>query len=140
MGCLLHRKLHVSLFVSLLGSAYCTHRGTDCTSALEHTQQTPSIPGPNNKMWPSHMYKLKWRELTPIGTLLVQYFTDRAPGGSDDKNSACSAGDPGSTPGLGRSSGEGYGNPLQYSYLENHLDRGACQATVHGVTEFDMTE
>ena len=135
MGCLLHRKLHVSLFASLLGSAYCTQRGTDCTSALEHTQLSPSIPGPNNKMWPSHMYELKWRELIP---------TDRVPGGSDDKKSACNAGDPGSTPGstpgLGRSPREGNGNPLQHSCLENPLDRGACQATVHGVTELDMTE
>ena len=50
------------------------------------------------------------------------------------KKSACSAGDPGSIPGLGRSPGEGNGNPLQYSYLENPMDRGAWRATVHGVT------
>ena len=55
------------------------------------------------------------------------------PGGSKDKASACSAGDPGSIPGLGRSPGEGNGNPLQYSCLENHMDRGAWRATVHGV-------
>ena len=47
------------------------------------------------------------------------------PGGSDGKESACSAGDPGLIPGLGRSSGEGRGNPLQYSCLENCMDRGA---------------
>ena len=47
------------------------------------------------------------------------------PGGSDGKVSACNAGDPGSTPGLGRSPGEGNGNPLQYSCLENPIDRGA---------------
>ena len=44
------------------------------------------------------------------------------PGGSDGKASACSAGDPGSIPGLGRSPGEGNGNPLQYSCLENSMD------------------
>ena len=44
------------------------------------------------------------------------------PGGSDGKASACSAGDPGSIPGLGRSSGEGNGNPLQYSCLKNSMD------------------
>ena len=44
------------------------------------------------------------------------------PGGSDSKASACSAGDPGSIPGLGKSPGEGKGNPLQYSYLENSMD------------------
>ena len=42
-------------------------------------------------------------------------------------------GDPGSIPGLGRSPGEGSGNPLQYSCLENPLDRGALQVTVHGI-------
>ena len=47
--------------------------------------------------------------------------------------SACNAGDPGSIPGLGRSPGEGNGNPVQYSCLENPMDRGAWQATVHGV-------
>ena len=57
------------------------------------------------------------------------------PGGSDGKESACSAGDPGSIPGSGRYAGEGNGNPLQYSCLENPLDRGAWQATVHGVAK-----
>ena len=56
------------------------------------------------------------------------------PGGSDGKVSACTAGDPGSIPGSGRSSGEGNGNPLQYSCLENLMD-GAWQATVHGVAK-----
>ena len=51
------------------------------------------------------------------------------------KVSAYNVGDLGSTPGLGRSPGEGNGNPLQYSCLENHMDRGACWATVHGVTK-----
>ena len=62
------------------------------------------------------------------------------PGGSDGKTSAYNVGDPGLNPGLGRSSGEGNGNPLQYSCLENPMDRGALQATVHGVVESDMTE
>ena len=47
------------------------------------------------------------------------------PGGSDGKASAYNVGDPGSIPGLGISSGEGNGNPLQYSCLENPMDRGA---------------
>ena len=55
------------------------------------------------------------------------------PGGSGGKVSACSAGDPGSIPGSGRSPGEGNGYPLQYSYLENLMDGGAWWATVHGV-------
>ena len=55
--------------------------------------------------------------------------------GSDGKESACNVGDPGSTPGSGRSPGEGNGNPLQYSCLENPMDRGAWWATVHGVAK-----
>ena len=54
------------------------------------------------------------------------------------KNLPASAGDMrdmDSIPGLGRSPGEGNGNPLQYSYLENPMDRGSWQATVHGVTK-----
>ena len=47
------------------------------------------------------------------------------PDGSEGKESACNAGDPGLIPGLGRSPGEGNGNPLQYSCLENSKDRGA---------------
>ena len=54
------------------------------------------------------------------------------PGGSDGKESACKAGDQGSNPGLGRSPGEGNGNPLQYSCLEHPMDRGAWWAAAHG--------
>ena len=54
-------------------------------------------------------------------------------GGSDGKESACNAGDPGSIPGAGRSPGEGNGYPLQCSCLEIPMDRGAWQTTVHGV-------
>ena len=57
------------------------------------------------------------------------------PGGSDGKESACNAGDPGSTPGSGRSPGEENGNPLQYYCLENFLDREAWLATFHGVAK-----
>ena len=55
------------------------------------------------------------------------------PGGSVGKQSACNAGDSGSISGLGRSPGEGNGNPLQYSCLENPMDRGAWWAIVYGV-------
>ena len=57
------------------------------------------------------------------------------PGGSDGKEPACSAGDPGSIPGPGRSPGEGNGNPLQYPCLKNPMDGGAWKTTVHGVAK-----
>ena len=63
------------------------------------------------------------------------------PGGSNSKETACNAGDPGSIPGSGRSLGEGNGSPLQYSCMENSMDRGAWQAIVQwGCKEPDMTE
>ena len=69
--------------------------------------------------------QLKWLSMAVLGF----------PCGSADKESTCNVGDLGSTPGLGRSPGEGKGYPLQYSCLENSMDGGACWATVHGVTK-----
>ena len=60
---------------------------------------------------------------------LIQYVS------SVSKESLCNAGDQGSIPGSGRSPREGIGNPLQDSCLENPMDRGAWQATAHGVTK-----
>ena len=57
------------------------------------------------------------------------------PGGSDSKESACSSGDLGLIPASGRSPGEGNDKPFQYSCLENPVDRGAWQATIHGVAK-----
>ena len=57
------------------------------------------------------------------------------PGASDGEDSACNAGDLGLIPGSGRPPGEGNGNPLQYSCLDKSMDRGAWQATVHGVAQ-----
>ena len=61
------------------------------------------------------------------------------PDGSMGKESACNAGDVDSIPGSGRSPGGGNGNPLQYSYLKNLMDRGAGRGTVHGVAESNRT-
>ena len=57
------------------------------------------------------------------------------PGGSDSKESACNVGDPGLIPESGRPLGGGNGYPIQYSCLENCMDRGAGWATVHGVAK-----
>ena len=65
---------------------------------------------------------------------MTHYYTG-FPSGSESKEPACNVGDPGSIPGLGRSPGEGNGNPLQYSCLKNPMDSRAWQNTVHGVTK-----
>ena len=72
-----------------------------------------------------------------ISTCLIFYRDNSLgfPGTSDSKGSAHNAGDQGSIPGLGRSPGEGNGNPLQCSCLENSMDGGAWWATVHGITK-----
>ena len=69
-----------------------------------------------------------WVFLTKIFIKIGQVDQMDFLGGSEDKNPSASAGDTGSIPGLGKSSGEGNGNPLQYSCLGNPKDRGALQA------------
>ena len=66
---------------------------------------------------------------------LTKMRIEESSGGSDGKETTCNAGDLGSIPGLGRSPGEGNGYPLQYSCLENSMDRGDWQGTGHGVTK-----
>ena len=81
-------------------------------------------------------------EVRELSCPLVLPFTFQCsfPGGSAVKNLPASVGDVGSIPGLGRSPGEGNGNPLQYSCLKNPMGRGAWWATVHGVAkELDTT-
>ena len=70
----------------------------------------------------------------------MQYAREGLPGGSVVKNPPANVGDTGSIPGLGRSPGEGNGYPLQYSFMENSMERGAWWAAVHGVAkESEMT-
>ena len=72
-----------------------------------------------------YMAIIMWRYLPSV----------RLPQWLSGKESTCNTEDPGSIPSSGRSPGEGNGNPLQYSCLENPMDRGAWRATVHGVTK-----
>ena len=72
---------------------------------------------------------------TSLHMLHVNTHTVRACDGSAGKESPCNAGDVGLIPGSGRFPGGGHSNPFQYSCLENPTDRGAWQATVHGVTQ-----
>ena len=75
----------------------------------------------------------QWCYLTISSSATPSPFVFKLSGGSDSKESACNAGDLDSILGLGRSPGEGNGYLLQYSYLENSMNRGASWATVHGV-------
>ena len=75
--------------------------------------------------------------VTLLGNWVFAHVIKGIPGRSDSKKSACNAGNPGLTPGSGRSRGGRNGNVLQYSCLENSMDRGDWQvgSTVHGVTK-----
>ena len=89
----------------------------------------------------SHIFKalgrisVKFLHLSLVMTSLMFLAHLQPSHSSVGKESACSAGDLGLIPGLGRSPGEGNCNPLQYSYLENSTDKGAWWATVHGVAK-----
>ena len=91
-----------------------------------HTQVPPS-PENTTPGTCSEFPKGQRRAKRPPASLALR---NSFPGGSDGKESACNAGDQGSIPVLGRSPGEGNGYPLQYSCLENPMDRGALQGAV----------
>ena len=79
------------------------------------------------------VYNQKKKKKVGNQTNYLYTYVHSFPGSLDGKASAYDAGDPGLVPGLGRSPGEGNGNLLQYSWLENPMDRGAWWAIVHGV-------
>ena len=115
--------------------------GEKCTSSSWHTAAYSRLQlSVNDSTTPTNCFRLAKLQNSSSGHrfALLDFTTVRLrgfPGGSDGKESAYNAGDSGSIPGLGRSPGEGNGNPLQYSCLENPTHRGAWQATVHGVTK-----
>ena len=73
--------------------------------------------------------------ILPLYLFIFTEHLEDSLGGSDGKERACNAGDTSSIPGLERSPGKGNGNSLQYSCLENSMDRGAWQAVAHGVVK-----
>ena len=86
-------------------------------------------------IWEAHAtWEARATRPPPFSLAQMQRHT-RLPRWLSDKESACNTGNAGWIPGTGRSSGKGNGNPLQYSYLGNLIDRDAWRATVHGVTK-----
>ena len=83
---------------------------------------------------------LPYNRLLALPSFLTTLLSMGIPGGSDHKDSAYNVGDPGSIPGLGRFPGKGNGYLLQYSCLENSMDRGAWRASTHGITQADTTD
>ena len=104
------------------------HRG----QTYGHRQWGGKLQGRMNGESSMETHTLPYVRQITKGNLL---YDSGNPGGSDGKVSACNIGDPGSIPGFGRSRGEGHGNPLQHSCLENSIHRGAWWTTVHGVTK-----
>ena len=86
-------------------------------------------------IWTRPASQILWYDAHSFQSMLIHKVLQSFPGGSNGKASACSAGDPGLIPRWGRSRGKRNSNPLQYSFLENSMDRGAWQATVHGVAK-----
>ena len=98
--------------------------------SLQESQYCKSLPA---YTWNLGMQRNKVTlEDQPLGNCKVSPYPSRWLSGIE---STCNVGDPGSVPGLGRSPGEGNGNPLQYSCLDNPMDRGALWAIVHGVAK-----
>ena len=85
-------------------------------------------------------YCLPYNRLLARPSFLTTLLSMGFPGGSDHKDSAYHAGDPGSIPGLGRFPGKGNGHLLGYSCLENSMDRGAWRASAYGITQSDTTD
>ena len=128
------------------GPSFLTARAT-CLTWPQSGSSPIQAPHLSSTNWGN---RKSWRQIVLCSALREVCCVDQSvkfswthPGGLDGKKkkSPCSVRDPSLIPGLGRSSGKGHGNPHQYSCLENPMDRGAWQATVHGVAkESDMTE
>ena len=117
---------------------YSRYKSSNTLAA--HCFPRPPLPTPIDRISRRSHHSKKYSFFFPNLILanqitLIYGFLLDFPRNSDSKESACRAGAPGSISGLGRSSGGRNGNPLQYSCLENSMDRGAWQATVHRATK-----
>ena len=148
-ACVLSQFSHIQLFVTLwtaacqspLSMEFSTQEdwsGLPCPplGSLPDPGITPVSPGLQADSLPQRPPgKPQLYIYIPIHYFLYSFPLWSLPDGSVGKECACNVEDPGLIPGWGRSPGEGNGNPLQYSCLENSMDRGACWAVVHGVTK-----
>ena len=99
------------------------------------TKKQSNSRRPKAKLTQNNASTTTWHTECTNECILAITLISLLPGGSDGKASVCNAGDPGSIPGSGGSPGEGNGSPRQYSCLENPMDCGAWQATIHGVAK-----
>ena len=110
-----------------------SHREGNGNPLQDSFQENPMDRG----AWVATVHRVakSWTRLKLLGICIYKYLFSEVgfPCGSDSKVSAHNAGDPGSIPGLGSSPGEGNGNPVQYSFLENSMDRGAWKIQSTGV-------
>jgi len=111
------------------GLQFCRRTQRHCYANF--FKKEPGLSGGCTNLWSFLLF------LYPLPSLIRNCLNPPLgfPGGSEVKASACNAGDVGSIPGSGRSTGEGNGNPLQYSWLENSMDREAWWATVHRIAK-----
>ena len=131
------------MFKNILGLSGGSHGKESACNAgdLGLIPELGRSPGEGNgySLQYSCLENFPWSEecgrLHPWGTRGQTWLNEGFPHGSDGKESTCNEGDLGSVPELGRSPGEGNGYPLQCSFLENSMDRGAWGAVVHGVTK-----
>ena len=156
LGVCTHNKMcHMVHFkyvhTSWIGASLVAQRVKRLPTMQETRVQSLGREDPLEKGMATHSstlaWKIPWTEKTgrlpsmgsqsPWGQTRLSNFTFTFFhfGGSDSKESTCSAKDPHSIPGMGRSPGEGNGSPLRYSCLENPIDKGAWWAIVHGVAE-----
>ena len=110
-------------------------RGSGCQTYVRAGLSTSrKVGGEGDSLVYSYLANHKQNRLS-VKFTIIKFQDPALPAGSDGKESTCKMGDLGLIPRLGRSPGGGHSNPLQYSCLENPMDRGAWWAMVHGVTK-----